>query len=200
MILYTLNRIRKYYFILIELFCSFIQKVDLNIKSIKYGKNCKFIGYTTFYKTAHSQITISEKCTFNSTTEWNLLGCNKRCIISTLTPNACIQIGSDCGFSGVTIGAFNCIKIGNQCIIGANVTITDSDWHPIHPNNRHNGDIKTSPVIIGDNVFIGANSIILKGSIIGKNSVIGAGSVVSGNIPENTIAEGNPCKIIRKIE
>jgi len=200
MILYILNRIRKYIFLIIGLFTSFIQKIDLKIKCIKYGKHCKFIGYTTFYKTVHSEITISENCTFNSTTEWNLLGCNKRCIISTLTSEASIQIGSHCGFSGVTIGSFNHIKIGNQCIIGANVIITDSDWHPIHPQNRCNGNVKSLPVIIGDNVFIGANSIILKGSIIGENSVIGAGSVVSGKIPKNTIAAGNPCRVIKKIE
>ena len=56
------------------------------------------------------------------------------------------------------------------------------------------------PVRVEDGVWIGGGSVLLPGVTIGRNSVIGAGSVVSGNIPENTIAAGNPCKIIRKIE
>jgi acetyltransferase-like isoleucine patch superfamily enzyme len=54
-------------------------------------------------------------------------------------------------------------------------------------------------VTIGDNVWIGGNTVILPGVHIGSNSVIGAGSVVTRDIPEWTIAAGNPCREIRKI-
>ena len=54
-------------------------------------------------------------------------------------------------------------------------------------------------VTIGKNVWIGSGSIILPGVSIGDNSIIGAGSVVNKDIPENSIAVGNPCKVIKKI-
>lgn len=55
------------------------------------------------------------------------------------------------------------------------------------------------PVTIGDNVWIGGGVSIIPGVNIGKNSVIAAGSVVIRDIPENVVAAGNPCKVIRKI-
>jgi acetyltransferase-like isoleucine patch superfamily enzyme len=55
-------------------------------------------------------------------------------------------------------------------------------------------------VIIEDNDFIGVNAIVLKGVTIGCNSVIGANSVVTANIPTNSIAAGNPAKIVKYLE
>ena len=55
------------------------------------------------------------------------------------------------------------------------------------------------PVTIGDNVWIGGNAVILPGVTIGNNAVIGAGSIVAKDIPDNVIATGNPCRIIREI-
>ena len=54
-------------------------------------------------------------------------------------------------------------------------------------------------VHIGENVWIGAGTIIVPGVTIGKNSVIGAGSVVVKDIPDNVVAVGNPCRVLRKI-
>ena len=54
-------------------------------------------------------------------------------------------------------------------------------------------------VHIGENVWIGANSVIVPGVTIGKNAVIGAGSVVTKDIPENVVAVGNPCRVLRPI-
>ena len=55
----------------------------------------------------------------------------------------------------------------------------------------------TAPIEIGDNVFIGYRSLILAGVKIGKGSIIGAGSIVNKDIPENSVAVGNPCKVIK---
>lgn len=89
------------------------------------------------------------------------------------------------------------INIGKYCLIAPNVTITTTG-HPIDPELRKT-KMYSFPVNIGDNVWIGIGAIILPGISIGKNTVIGAGSVVTKDIPEDVVAFGNPCKVIRKI-
>jgi acetyltransferase-like isoleucine patch superfamily enzyme len=121
----------------------------------------------------------------------------------TLRKEAIIRIDADTGISGGTICAAICVKIGKECLIGANVTISDTDFHPIKASNRRYSDdqidIKSSAIIIEDNVFIGTGAVILKGVRIGVNSIIGAGAVVTKNIPDNSIAAGNPAVIIGKV-
>lgn len=90
------------------------------------------------------------------------------------------------------------VKIGKNAQIAPNVSIYTAG-HPIHPESRNSGYEYGIPVTIGDNVWIGGNAVILPGVTIGNNVVIGAGSVVSKDIPDNMIAAGNPCKIIREI-
>lgn len=90
------------------------------------------------------------------------------------------------------------IEIGSHCLIGSQVKIFDADFHGIHPEKRSESGI-SQQVTIEDNVWIGINSIILKGVTIGRNSVIGAGSVVTRNIPKNSIAAGNPAKVISNV-
>lgn len=90
------------------------------------------------------------------------------------------------------------IYIGHHVMIAPNVTIT-ATGHPVHPELRKNGTQFSIPVRIEDDVWIGANVVILPGVTIGKNSVIGAGSVVTKNIPENVVAVGNPCRVLREI-
>jgi acetyltransferase-like isoleucine patch superfamily enzyme len=124
-------------------------------------------------------------------------------ILRTLQEGALLHIGDNVGISGATICASKKITIGDNVMLGSNVSIMDTDFHAINPDNRrHNHDssqIKNKEITIEANVFIGTNSVILKGTFIGKNSIIGAGSVVSGKIPENSIAVGNPAKVIRNL-
>jgi len=89
------------------------------------------------------------------------------------------------------------IQIGKNTVAGINLNINTSDGHALNPTMRNNGNYPRLSVNIGENVFIGDNVMILKGVNIGKNSVIGAASVVTGDIPDNVIAAGNPCRIIR---
>jgi acetyltransferase-like isoleucine patch superfamily enzyme len=91
------------------------------------------------------------------------------------------------------------ITIGADGLFGADVEIFDSDFHDLHPDRRHDGDQRMLPIEIGDNVYVGMGVRILKGASIGSNSVIGAGSVVTGKIPANVIAAGNPCRVIREL-
>ncbi len=88
--------------------------------------------------------------------------------------------------------------IGNNAQIAPNVSIYTAG-HPVHPDSRNSGYEYGIAITIGDNVWIGGNTCILPGVTIGNNVVIGAGSVVTKGIPDNVIAAGNPCKIIREI-
>ena len=90
------------------------------------------------------------------------------------------------------------VTIGENAQIAPNVSIYTAG-HPIHPDSRNSGYEYGIPVTIGNNVWIGGNSVILPGVTIGNNVVIGAGSVVTKDIPDNMIAAGNPCRLIREI-
>ena len=162
------------------------------MKGVKLGSGSKFFGFTKIKKTTDSQINIGIRCTFRSSPTSNLIGVNRPCILSTLGKKARLEIGDNCGLSGTVIGCFKEVIIGNNVKIGANVLITDSDWHPEDPRSG-----KPESVHIGNNVWIGTGAVILKGVTIGENSLIGASSVVVQNIPEDVIAAGNPCKVIR---
>ena len=162
---------------------------------IKLGMNVSFYGLSTFKRNPRSIITIGNNCRFRSKATSNLIGINHRCIIATHTPNARIEIGDGCGFSGTVIGAFSEIMLGKNVRCGANTLITDSDWHP---NDVRAG--KPKPININDNVWLGYGAIVMKGVTIGENTVIGAGSIVTKDIPANVIAAGNPCKVIKQLE
>lgn len=92
------------------------------------------------------------------------------------------------------------IIIRKNTLIGPNFSAFDSDFHELAIDKRMGGCPRTGLVEIGENVFIGANVTILKGVKIGKNSVIGSGSVVTKSIPDNVIAGGNPCKVIKSLD
>lgn len=90
------------------------------------------------------------------------------------------------------------VTIGNNVFVAPNVSIYTAG-HPIHPVMRNTMYEYGIPIEIGDNVWLGGNVVLCPGVKIGSGSVIGAGSVVIGDIPENVVAAGNPCKVIRKI-
>jgi len=128
------------------------------------------------------------------------LGLNHPCIID-VWKNAYLEIGDNCGFSAVCINCANRIVIGKYVLFGFNVTIIDTDFHPIDYLERRVSieGAMSRPIVIGDDVLIGANSIILKGATIGDRSIIGAGSVVTQNIPPDEIWAGNPARFIRSL-
>ena len=90
------------------------------------------------------------------------------------------------------------IYIGDKVMFGPNVTIATAS-HPINPELRDRGLQFNKDVYIGENTWIGAGVVIVPGVHIGSNTVIGAGSVVTKDIPDNVIAVGNPCRVIRNV-
>ena len=90
------------------------------------------------------------------------------------------------------------VKIGDNCMLAPNVAIYTAG-HPLHPDTRNTLYEYGIEVTIGDNVWIGGNAVICPGVKIGSNCVIGAGSVVTRDIPDWSLAAGNPCRAIRAI-
>ena len=172
-------------------------------KGVQLGKAVNFHGKPIISKFEGSQIVLGDRCSFCSSSEYTALGVNHPVILRTLASHAHLSIGPDTGISGATICAARKVTIGANVLIGANVVICDTDFHPIRPEGRRYNsnpqEISVSPVVIEDNVFIGTGAMVLKGVHIGKNSVIGAGSIVTKSIPENVVAAGNPAKVIETL-
>lgn len=90
------------------------------------------------------------------------------------------------------------VTFGNNVFLGPNVSVYTAG-HPVHYKARNSMYEYGIPITVGDNVWIGGSVVICPGVKIGSGSVIGAGSVVLNDIPENVIAAGNPCNVIREI-
>lgn len=100
---------------------------------------------------------------------------------------------------------FNCtildvgkVVIGDNVMFAPNVSLYTAG-HPVHPESRNSGYEYGIGITIGNNVWLGGSVIVNPGVTIGNNVVIGAGSVVTKDIPDNVIAVGSPCRIIREI-
>ncbi len=110
-----------------------------------------------------------------------------------------IAIGDYCLICpGVRISSAGGIRIGSNTMLASQVYITDSDWHGIYNRIWTTGPAK--PVSIADNVWIGDSAIVCKNVAIGRNSIIGAGSVVVHSIPANSIAVGNPARVVKELD
>lgn len=114
--------------------------------------------------------------------------------------NSKIKIGNNIATNNnIMLCAANYIEIGDNTLIGQNVTIIDHEAHGIDPLKRRELGV-VGKVIIGKNVWIGNNVSVLKNSEIGENSIIATGAVVSGKFPANVIIGGVPAKILKEID
>lgn len=161
---------------------------------------CRFAGFPIVSIYPGTFLGIGSRAFLISKSSSTALGVSHRIVLRTLAIGASIKIGNDTGISGGSFCAAKEIRIGDNCLFGADVIVTDTDFHPTAFQGRRHAPLSAAtsrPVSIGDNVFVGARAVILKGVKIGSNSVIGAGSVVTDSIPEGVIAAGNPCRMIR---
>lgn len=164
---------------------------------VKSGRGTKFWGFPFIKRYPMTKIVFGKNCRFNSLHKTQEMYVYRPCSFVTTDKGAEIIIGNNVGCTGTSFVAVKRIIIGDNVLIGNNVTIADTDFHHADPSKRTTrGDPR--PVEIQNNVFIGMNSVILKGVTIGENSVIGANSVVLTSIQPNSIALGNPCKVIMK--
>ena len=196
-------------------FFSIYNLIVCKLKGIKVGQDCKIMGFVNI--AGSGKIFIGERFTLTSGNHVNPISGNDEASWL-VEQNAKLTIGNNVGMSSTRVWTHDAVTIGNNVQIGANVLIIDTDTHQLdyrlrrNPNDAFfsglsNSEIwqkksdgtKSSPVYIEDDVWIGAHSIILKGVTIGARSIIGAGSVVTKSIPADSIAAGNPCKVIRKI-
>ncbi len=177
-------------------------RMTLRSAGVIFGKDLHALGKPVVNLYPNSEITLGQRVTLVSVSYATALGVNHPVVLRTLAAGAKIRIGNRVGISGGSICAARLIEIGDDTLLGANVTIADTDFHSLYPAHRaghSHPTIGIAAVRIGKRVLIGTNAIVLKGVSIGNNSVIGGGSVVTKSIPENCIAAGNPCKVIREL-
>lgn len=134
-----------------------------------------------------------------------------RKILGNIKGNICIEPSFWCDYGyNIEVGEnfyanhnlviLDCAKVefGNNVFIGPNCSFYTAG-HPLDAKQRNEGLEYAYPITIGNNVWLGGNVVVLPGVSIGNNAVIGAGSVVTKNIPENVVAIGNPCKVVKNI-
>jgi acetyltransferase-like isoleucine patch superfamily enzyme len=127
-----------------------------------------------------------------------------------LEEDALVEIGDETILVGAVLMCAQRITIGRRVIVSYNVTIADSDFHPVDPEARkldaianapfgdrsHRPQFQSRPVIIGDDARIGIGAIILKGVVIGHGARVGAGAVVTREVPPGATVVGNPARIV----
>ena len=196
MTIFIPRKMKEFIFRYFNRFLFFLAGVD-------FGKHLDVCTGMTLKKYKGAKVVIGDNFCFSSGSTINPISRNIRgCIF--VNSNATLHIGNNVGISSACIWCDELINIGNHVKIGGDCLILDTDCHSLNYLDRRTkeadrGQIKTKPVVIGDDVLVGARCIILKGVHIGARAIIGAGSVVSEDIPEDAIAAGNPCKVIRNV-
>ena len=170
-----------------------------------YGKTfkakVKIFGFPIISIKKGADIKVGKNLILISNSFFSEPGVDHPVIIRLLKNNSKLRIDNNVGISGGSICVEKEVVIEDEVMLGSNVLIVDTDFHPVEPINRRyrRDSVKAEKIVIKRNVFIGMNTIILKGVTIGENTVVGAGSIVTKNIPPNVIAAGNPCKVVREI-
>lgn len=95
---------------------------------------------------------------------------------------------------GCYIQARNGIEIGSNLRMGPHVGLISANHDP----DDYDQWLPSEPIRIGDNVWIGMNSVVMPGVRIGSNVVIGSNSVVIQDLPDNVVAVGSPCSVVRQ--
>lgn len=169
--------------------------------NVRIGKDCfleRRESFERFRSVREPGLVIGDRVTVYTWTSFNV------------EPTGRLDIGDDCVVVGAIFMCAESIRIGRNCIISYNVTIADSDFHPLDPQQRiedaianaPHGDrsrrppIVTRPVTIEDDVWIGICAILLKGVHVGAGARIDAGAVVTADIAPGAHVAGNPARSV----
>ncbi len=192
-------------------FASKIRKIYLKIawnKKLKFGTNLKILGSNPIFKIPkNGKIILGNNVVLNSDFK------NSNTSLTTKVKfvtgyDGKISIGNNCDLNGTCFVSYNEIEIGDYCQFASSSIISDTDFHPVDPTHRLSQmkgenfsfeSVAKKKIKIGRNVWVGWGTIILKGVTIGDNSIIAAGAVVVSDIPPNSIAAGNPAKVVKQI-
>ncbi len=171
---------------------------EARLRGCELGQRIILNGRPCINRYPGSRIALADGVCLNSSLRSNPLGCSQPVVLRTLRANAEIILGRGVGLSSNTVSAALRIQIGEGTLVGAGVVIIDNDFHsPLGEWNwRDAAPENPKPVVIGRGVFIGTRAIILKGVTIGDRATVGAGAVVSKDVPVQTIAVGNPARVI----
>ena len=124
-----------------------------------------------------------------------------------------LEIGDYTFIGRARIYCAKSVVVGRYCLVSDNVTVMDSDLHPIAARRRESiaqswakgcfpdvySDVTARAVRLGDHCWIGFGASILKGASLGEGAIVGAGSVVTKDVPPWTLVAGNPARVIREI-
>lgn len=188
---------------LLQISANAIGKSRARAAGAEVAPGARFMGPAIIARCDGSRVVIGEQVLLCSWSRWTALGVSHPVVLRTLTAGAVLRIGRDTGISGGSFCAAVGIDIGERCLIGADVMVSDTDFHSLAPEGRSTGTdwsrVGSAPVRIGNDVFIGARVVILKGVAIGDGAVIGAGSVVTRSVPARAVAAGNPARVFRAL-
>ena len=189
--LYNLYLYKRYE--LTGMFSLFFNRIVFR-KLLKVGRHPKIWGSIVIKIVGNGAIILGDNLHLVSETKRSFITLFSK-IQLTAYGEGVISLGDRVALNGTVITSKKSISIGSGTMVAPNVIIVDSDFHQAWPpETRFISDTSAfdKGVKIGCNVWIGMNTLVLKGSDIGDNSIIGAGSTVTGVIPPNCIAAGNP--------
>lgn len=169
-------------------------------RNIRIGADCyleRRDSFQRFRSTRDPGLVLGDRVRVYTWTEFNV------------EPAGVVEIGDDSDVVGAVFMCAESVRVGRRVIISYNVTIADSDFHPLDPEarkrdamaNAPEGDrtqrpaIVARPVVIEDDVWIGIGAIVLKGVRIGQGARIAAGSVVTRDVPAGATVLGNPARV-----
>ena len=124
---------------------------------------------------------------------WVGMGTKIRCHEGTVEVGPKTVIGQE-----VTVSAYQCVRIGAECVIADRAMFIDFDHVVTDPERpiRLQGIYKRD-VVVGSNVWVGYGAQILRGVTVGDNAIVGAGAVVTRDIPANAVVAGSPARVVR---
>jgi acetyltransferase-like isoleucine patch superfamily enzyme len=163
-----------------------------------FGPGLRVFGWPIVTVAPGSLLHCGRRLSLVSDPVYSATGIAHPCILRTLRPQARLIMGDDVGLSGATVCCAERVEIGDRVLVGANVTITDTDFHALRPEGRRwsGASADAAPVAVGDDVFLGMGSVVLKGVTIGRDAVVGALSVVTRDVPAGAVVAGAPAVVV----